>query len=571
MCGISGIVSSNENETGNYLKKMLHSMQHRGPDGAGLMIGGVVKRKKKLEELNFKKMKGSIALGHVRLAITGGTDGLQPFQSKDGHLSLLHNGEIYNYKKLRQQLKGNLESDTDSEVIIRLVEKHYQGDLKTAVEKVLPMLDGVYAFVITDNKQTIIARDKIGVRQLYYYINSDHIAFASEKKPLYAISGESIEIHRLLPGHLAVITEQYFQDIAYWTPEAIRATHHIKVKEKAIKVYKQAIQEAIRKRVAGRKHVGVIFSGGIDSFLLAYEVQKLGISFTCYTAGREGAADIKWAHKLAEQFNFPLKIKILTVKDIEELIPQIIRDIEDHSLNQVEVSVPIYASVRMAQEAGERVILTGQGADELFGGYPWYSTIVNQEGYESFERYSWEDTFLLYKECLEREDKIAMAHSLELRVPFLDPAVVKVAFQISPELKLSPNNDAFGKRVHREYCVSRGIPAEIAFRKKEAAQHGANVHDAFEELANGNGVTKSMLETIGYDPEKTVTEILGSSSRYGFRYGDYHLWKPSPQVQYYLDSHAARLGLLPPKSSNYLENNIRKLHSLKNQLEGGVR
>ncbi|MFQ5864107.1 MAG: asparagine synthetase B family protein, partial [bacterium] len=432
-------------------------------------------------------------------------------------------------------------------------------------------LDGVYAIVLTDNKQTIIARDKIGVRQLYYYTNGDHVAFASEKKPLWAISGDSIDIHRLLPGQMAIIDRHNIDTFPFWTPASIRISKHIKDKQKAIKAYEQAIQEAIKKRVAGRKHVGIIFSGGIDSFLLAYEVQKLGVPFTCYTAGREGSADIKWARQLAEQFNFPLKIKTLTVKDIEELIPQIIRDIEEHSLNQVEVSVPIYASVRMAEEAGERVILTGQGADELFGGYPWYSTIVEQEGYESFERYSWEDTFLLYKECLEREDKIAMAHSLELRVPFLDPAVVKVAFQISPELKLWRNNDALGKRVHREYCVSRGIPAEIAFRKKEAAQHGANVHDAFEELANENGVTESMLETIGYDPEKTVTEKLGSSSRYGFRYGDHHLWKPLPQVQYYLDSHAARLGLLPPKSRNYLENNIDKLHSLKKQLKGGVR
>jgi asparagine synthase (glutamine-hydrolysing) len=221
----------------------------------------------------------------------------------------------------------------------------------------------------------------------------------------------------------------------------------------------------VEKRVKDKDHVGIIFSGGIDSLLIAYEVQKLNIPFTCYTAGREGGSDIEWARRLALEFDFPLKAKILSTDEIKELIPQLIIDIEDSSLNQIEVSVPIYVSVRMAQEAGERVILTGQGADELFGGYPWYARIVDQEGYDSFVDHSWQDTFFLYKECLEREDKISMAHSIELRVPFLDPEVIKTAFDISPELKLKKGNDLMGKQIHRKYCISRGIPQQIAFRK----------------------------------------------------------------------------------------------------------
>jgi len=565
MCGIAGVVSNNEDETGPYLKRMLQSMQHRGPDGAGLMIGGNVEHKKRLGDLNFEGKKGPIALGHVRLAITGGMDGLQPFQSKDKRFCLLHNGEIYNYKELRKELNQEVDfqTETDSEVILHLVEEYYDGDLADSVQQVLPKLDGVYALVVTDHKQTIIARDKIGVRQLYYCQNGNHVVFASEKKALHAISTNGIGIHRLLPGEIAIINDgRNLERLSFWSPEKLKTSTGIMNKSEAIENYSLVIQEAVRKRVAGRKRVGIIFSGGIDSLLIAYEVKKLGVPFTCYTAGRAGAEDIKWAQRLAKWLDCPLKVELLTTEDIEELIPQIIYDIEDHSLNQVEVSVPIYASVRMAQEAGERVLLTGQGADELFGGYSWYPKIVDQEGYESFERYSWEDTFLLYKECLEREDKIAMVHSVELRVPYLDPQVIKVAFQISPELKIIRDSDTLGKRVHREYCESRGIPREIAFRKKEAAQHGANVHDAFEELAIRSGVKKSMLEKLGYDTERTVPEKLGSSSRYGFRYGDHHLWKPVPHVQFYLDSHAAELGLLPAKSKSYWEKINRELHAL---------
>lgn len=563
MCGIAGIVSDNENETASKLKQMLQSIQHRGPDGAGVMIAGNVEHNGSLDTLSFDGKRGPIALGHVRLAITGGMDGLQPFQSKDKRFCLLHNGEIYNYRELRKALggKADFQTDTDSEVILHLIEKHYDGNLSDAVQRVLPQLDGVYALVATDNRQTVIARDKIGVRQLYYFMSGKHIAFASEKKPLLAISSNRQLIHRLLPGQIAIMDNgRSLKKRFFWTPER---DHSSKITDKAeaLVVYGSAIREAIRKRVAGRSRVGIIFSGGIDSLLIAYEVQKLGVPFTCYTAGREGAVDLEWAGNLAQQFGFPLQVDRLSADDIKILIPQIIRDIEDHSLNQVEVSVPIYASVRMAQEAGERVILTGQGADELFGGYPWYPKIVDQEGYDSFERYSWEDAFLLYKECLEREDKIAMAHSMELRVPFLDPAVIHTAFQISPELKIQRGNDDIAKRIHRDYCISRGIPSETAFRKKEAAQHGANVHNAFEELALRNGLTQDLMAAVGYDPENTVLEKLGSSSRYGFRYGDHHLWKPLSHVQYYLDSFAARLGLLPEKAMNHWQEISQKLHA----------
>ena len=571
MCGIAGVVSVNGDETSSYLKIMLESMQHRGPDGAGIMIGGKVQHENKLENLNFST-KGKIGLGHVRLAITGGALGLQPFQSKDKKLSLLHNGEIYNYKKLRQKLldEEQFETNTDSEVIIRLIEKHYHGNLTEAVQKVFPLLDGVWAIAITDNKQSIIARDKLGVRQIYFHENNHTVTFASEKKPLWAISGKQADIRRLLPGHMAVLNGSGIKDITFWSSESIKPEQQIESRKEAVEAYGKAIQEAVRKRVDGKDHVGIIFSGGIDSFLIAYEVQKLGVDFTCYTAGREGATDIQWAKELANQYNFPLKVKMLSVEDIEKLIPEIIQDIEDYSLNQVEVSVPIYASVRMAQENGERVILSGQGADELFGGYPWYPTIVDREGHESFEKYSWEDAFLLYKECLEREDKISMAHSIELRVPFLDPEVVKVAFQISPELKIDKENDTLGKRIHREYCVSRGIPETIAFRLKEAAQHGANVHNAFEELANKNGITAQQLEATGYNPNKTVTEKLGSSSRYGYRYGDHHLWKPLPQVQYYLDSVADEMNLLLPGPKKHIDEINKHLKELSVDEKGVV-
>ncbi len=371
MCEIAGIVSVSEtNKISSLLKKMLEAMLHQSPDGVGFVIGGDAERQSKFEDLNFEGKEGKVATGHVRLAITGGASGLQPFQSKDKKLSLLHNGEIYNYRELRKELQAevNLETESDSKVILKLVEKNYHGDLLEAVKLILPKLDGVYASAITDNKQTIIARDKIDVKQPYLAQSSDHVAFASEKKSLPAISTPYDSIKRLLPGHLAVTNEEGVRDFPFWSPESIRSSVRIINKDEALKAYDKVIMDSVSKRVVGRKRVGIIFSGGVDSVLITYLVRKLGVPFTCYTAGREGAVDIKWAKKVASRFNFPLKVKILSASEIEELIPEVISTIEDRSLNQVEVSIPIYASVRMAREEGERVILTGQGPDELFGG-----------------------------------------------------------------------------------------------------------------------------------------------------------------------------------------------------------
>lgn len=565
MCGIAGVSCDRERELGPLLREMLSTQQHRGPDGAGVVIDNACQRGASLDDLDFTNKKGTVGLGHVRLAITGDTEGIQPFQSADGRLSLLHNGEIYNFRELWRQAMGDqeLETGSDSEALCRLLALGYDGDLEAAMKKLLPQLDGVYALAVTDGRTTVIARDRIGVRQLYYSFARGLTAFASEKKSLMALLGADAQIHRLPPGRMMVMQPHRRELRTFWRPEQLKSSELISDANEAIRVYGKVLEEAVRKRVHDRDRVGIIYSGGIDSFMIAFLVQKLGVPFTCYVAGRdEGSSDIEWAKRTAAEHNFPLEVKLLSSEDIERLVPDVIRTIEDHSLNQVEVAIPVFASIRMAQEAGERVVLTGQGADELFGGYPWYSTIVDREGYEMFLERSWEDTFLLYKECLEREDKIAMAHSLELRVPYLDPEVIRFAFAIAPEHKIRKGEDSLAKRIHRALGIVLGVPNDIAFRSKEAAQHGANVHDVFEELAIKHGYSAELLNTVGYDPDASVTEKLGSSSRYGYRYGDENLWEPMPHVQYYLDAQAAPLGLMTGGAKQQLEDTKEKLAAL---------
>ncbi|MBI4257838.1 MAG: hypothetical protein HY619_02690, partial [Thaumarchaeota archaeon] len=141
----------------------------------------------------------------------------------------------------------------------------------------------------------------------------------------------------------------------------------------------------------------------------------------------------------------------------------------------------------------------------------------------------------LYKETLEREDKITMAHSIELRPPYLDPEVVEVATSIATKTKLPPG-DVMGKHVHREAALGLGVPSELAFRVKQAAQHGSGVHKLVEEIALKNGYNKDMVESMGYSAKRSVPEVLGSSARYGYLYSTDGIWDIPDHVQLYLDT-----------------------------------
>jgi asparagine synthase (glutamine-hydrolysing) len=198
-------------------------------------------------------------------------------------------------------------------------------------------------------------------------------------------------------------------------------------------------------------------------------------------------------------------------------------------------------------------MLTGQGADELFGGYPWYRAIVEREGYTALKKYLIGDILNLYRETLEREDKITMANAVELRVPYLDPEVIKVAMQMDSKLKIKSPEDRLGKFVHRELAKQLGIPDDLADRPKEAAQHGAGVHEAILRTAQRNGFTEDLVEETGYDSDKSIREKLGSSIRYGYKYGEKKLWEIPDYIQLYLDVISLEENLVKESELDYVK------------------
>jgi asparagine synthase (glutamine-hydrolysing) len=510
MCTICGHFVEHGSRNSNDIYDMLKKMEHRGPDTHGIYLDGNVVRREEVDEFkNILKIDSHIALGHSRLKIVGRERTTQPYTSCDGKIVLIHNGEIYNYEKLRTLLlyHHTIKTTSDSEIIVHLIEETYRGNLLDAVKKVVGLLDGMYALAVTDGRSIVIARDPIGKKPLYYLRNKNVTYFASEKKALW--NGKDSP-DRLKPGEILNIDEAgvtRYEGYVLQQPQI----DVIDFRE-AVRIYKDALVKSVKKRLTGlhETHLGVIFSGGVDSVLISLLLQREGKNIICYCTGTEDSGDINAARSVARELGLELKTTIITESFVEKILPEVIRNVEEGGLLQVEVAIPMYMAAKMASEDDIRVMYTGQAADELFAGYPWYNDVLRKFGYLRLHEKLWEDLNYLYLDTLEREDKLTMAHSIELRAPYLDRDVIHTAMRISPRLKLEGIGDNLRKRVHRQVAVELGVPPSLAFRVKDPAQSGSGIHGIIENIA-----MKSREELDSILVKENIKQDKGSLYRYG--------------------------------------------------------
>jgi asparagine synthase (glutamine-hydrolysing) len=495
---------------------MLKKMEHRGPDTHGAYLDGKLVKVNEVDDLRgVLSNESHIALGHSRLKITGNGKITQPYSSCDNKLALIHNGEIYNYQKLKTLLykQHEIKTSSDSEIIVHLLEEIYQGNLMDAMKKVIRLLDGMYSLAVTDGESLVVVRDPIGKKPLYYIKNENTTYFASEKKALW--NGKDYP-KRLNPGDILNIDNSGVR---------LEEGFHLQMPQidiidfrEAVQVYKDVLITAVRKRVEGltESRVGVIFSGGIDSVLISKLIQREGKSVICYCTGTEESGDIVAARSVAEDLGLELKTTIIEEDMVEEIIPEIIRSVEESGLLQVEVAIPMYLAAKLAAKDNIRVMFTGQAADELFAGYPWYSDVLDDFGYLRLHEKLWEDLILAYTDTLEREDKLTMAHSIELRAPYLDKHLIQTAMRMSPRLKIQDKTDNLRKKVHREAAVELGVPPYISFRAKNPAQSGSGIHKIVENIARKH-IRKIDPQLV----DENIRRDKGSIYRYGEdMYGD---------------------------------------------------
>ena len=516
MCTVCGHFVKSGKIRSTDIYDMLLKMGHRGPDSHGAYLDGKIIRVEELQEMKDDISGPSrIALGHSRLTIVGQEKATQPYTSCDGKLILTHNGEIYNYRKLKSLLfrEHTFKTSSDSEVIVHLLEETYQGDLLDAMKKIVGLLDGMYAIAVTDGNSIVVARDPIGKKPVYHVENDGVIYFASEKKALW--NGKDTP-HRLNPGNILHIDGSGAKEHEGFKLQ-LPQIDIVDFRE-AVEIYKDVLITAVKKRLTGLREsrIGVIFSGGIDSVLVSSLLQREGKNITCYCTGTEESGDMVAARSVAEDMGLDLKTTIIEEDMVEEILPEIIRSVEESGLLQVEVAIPMYLAARLAAEDNIRVMFTGQAADELFAGYPWYNDVVGEKGYVRLHEKLWEDLTFLYTDTLEREDKLTMAHSIELRAPYLDRDVIQTAMRISPRLKIEGEDDTLRKRVHRQASVELGVPPYLGFRAKDPAQSGSGIHGIIQKIA------KKHVHRIDSDlVDENLRRDKGSLYRYGEDvYGD---------------------------------------------------
>jgi asparagine synthase (glutamine-hydrolysing) len=497
----------------------------------------------------------------------------QPQVDCQGRLSLLFEGNLYNLDGLRSNLPSNhqLSNGSAADVVVHMVEEKYRGyNLGAALIRVMKALDGAYCLAVSDGKETIVARDPAGLRPIFYAENNEIMAFASRKTALWEIglgnvkplrAGRFVSFSRdgVIIGETIPLREME------WGSAADKKLEYV------VGRYEALSRIAVEKRLDNVEKVGCLLSGGVDSCLVTKLVADIaaerGIKVSVYTAGVETSTDIDYAGRFTCELGLEHKIKRLSRDDINSYIPKVVKVVEERDMVQIEAGVGIYAALDMADRDDIRVIFSGQGPDELWGGYTWYPQVIAAEGYDGLQSRMIHDLERADIETLDRENKIAMAHGMEMVFPYVDTEIVKLALSTPPQLKINSAEDKLGKQPHRALAIKLGIPDECAYRRKDAAQHGTGVHDTFSAMARQNGFTPDLVESIGYQSEEVTGEKLASSSRYGQRYADKKLWAIPRHIQLFLDVVAHRYNLLNKPERGKIKAFLEKIRKRKDEVK----
>ncbi len=489
MCGIFGIFGKNIDV--KKAEEEFSKIIHRGKDAIGKIVVP--------DKILFHCLHAVV--NHVNQPITSNAS------------LFMANCEIYNWKEVAA--KYNFTARNDAELIFLLLEKEGIA--------VLDELDGGYAFFYQKGNGVYLGRDLIGEKPLCYVFTEDVFAFASEAKALegYGAVQHLAPTQSLLYNikkHILKSTERNFFSLPSETKQN---------KETILKELETKLLSAVKKRIEALDHFGILFSGGIDSTVLAFLCKTLGKKFTCYTAAfhdgntRE-APDLLQAQAVAKELCFPLKTIVLDLEQTETAVKKVVRIIETTDVMKVGVALPFYFA---AQEAhGQRVLISGLGSEELFAGYQRHLDIVNSGNYVKLQNgihgidnsaicniisginNIWKKKGNVNEECLRglsqlwerdlyRDDLVTMAQTIELRLPFLDHDLIRFALSIPASYKITTEQN---KIILRELAVRLGIPEEIAQRKKIAAQYGSNFDKALEKLAKKAGckTKKEYLENL---------------------------------------------------------------------------
>ena len=380
--------------------------------------------------------------------------------------------------------EGSLYTSLAKEALIQEAFKdflHHETQLYSLIEKV----DGDYSFFVLKNEQISAVRDPIGVQPLYYGENNEMAAFASNRKVLWQIGIEKVV--SFPPGNLCLLTKAGFQF------KPVRTVTYVEPKQvfmdEATLEVQRFLEQTVKARVVGLKEVAVAFSGGLDSSIIAYMASKCGVGVNLIHVSLENGSEIETAFESAEKLNLPMQVHLFKETDVEKALPCVVNLIEEADPVKVAIGMSMYWVAQRAQEAGYAVLLAGQGADELFGGYQRYVKEGYENGVEKVHQTMFNDLKGIHENNLERDVKICIDSDVGLRLPFVSFNLIEYALGLPVNLKFEQKQDTLRKLVLRNVALNLGLSATIVNKPKKAVQYSTGINSAIKRIAQKNNQT----------------------------------------------------------------------------------
>ena len=483
MCGI--VCTFNIKQPVEVLRPQILQMskiiRHRGPDWSGIFANE------------------HAILAHERLSIVDPHSGKQPLYSKDGKLVLAVNGEIYNHREIRRQFEGKYEflTQSDCEVILALYREKGPDFLED--------LNGIFAFALYDieNNRFLIGRDHIGIIPLYQGWDKQGAYYVASE--LKALEGYCNKIEEFLPG-------QYYYSPdnkpTKWYVRDWMEYDNVKDNSSSVEELRRALEDAVERQLMSDVPYGVLLSGGLDSSIISAVAKKFAAKriesgniedawwpqLHSFAIGLEGSPDLAAARKVAEHIGSVHHEINFTVQEGLDAIRDVIYHIETYDVTTVRASTPMYLLSRYIKSMGVKMVLSGEGADEIFGGYLYFHKAPNAEEFhkETVRKLS---KLHLY-DCL-RANKSLASWGVEGRVPFLDKEFMEVAMRLNPIDKMA-GNGKIEKHILR-LAFEDYLPKDIAWRQKEQFSDGVGYNwiDTLREVATQK-VTDDEMANVAY-------------------------------------------------------------------------
>lgn len=470
MCGIAAIFKIKEQTSSLRDKalKMAKKIRHRGPDWSGIYCGG------------------SAILAHERLSIVDPESGGQPLYSPDKKQVLAVNGEIYNHRDIRKKFEGKYEFQTgsDCEVILALYREKGINFLED--------LNGIFAFALYDEEKDdfLIARDPIGVIPLYIGYDSDGKVYCASE--LKALEGFCERYEPFLPGHYYWSKEG---KMTRWYTRDWMSYDAVKDNPASVSAIHDALEAAVKRQLMSDVPYGVLLSGGLDSSVISAIAKKFAArrietdgkkdawwpQLHSFAVGLKGAPDLIKAREVADYIGTVHHEINYTIQEGLDAVRDVIYFIETYDVTTVRASTPMYLLARVIKSMGIKMVLSGEGADEVFGGYLYFHKAPDAKAFheETVRKLS---KLYLY-DCL-RANKSLSAWGVEGRVPFLDKEFLDVAMRTNPAAKMCPGK-TIEKKIVREAFADM-LPESVAWRQKEQFSDGVGYSwiDTLKEITS---------------------------------------------------------------------------------------